>query len=407
MSNNPSPEELRRLQELAEMFDDGPAMPGTPSPEHSAHSPGASEVMNAAKHWGRVFGNKAKELSEKAVEKSKEAQDAIARRAAEAKGKKEAERAQNAAAAIPAAAPTELLQVEPEAISLPVVTETMVESGDEAARLERLAPMKANAKKATKAVRENPAVAALIYDGMGALPQLCDLPDEVVDPVPPYQQSPSVPESNPQGAPGASAVPDHAPNNGLSRTKAWQTLAGAALVVLVLAGATAWWVTRHDSETPTVPAATSTAAAMPPVVVTPSQAPVIDPLPVTNVQAGRVERGSTDAVNGGQLWDAQQAWDDRWTDTDRRLRHQDRRINGLGAQLGALSQMATAAAQNGGTAVGQVNVSAGVGFSGGEAAVSIGWGARISDRTSVSAGLSFGSGNKPVAGFGLSINLGR
>ncbi|MFG6108297.1 YadA-like family protein [Stenotrophomonas nematodicola] len=128
---------------------------------------------------------------------------------------------------------------------------------------------------------------------------------------------------------------------------------------------------------------------------------------VTNVQAGRVERGSTDAVNGGQLWDAQQAWDDRWTDTDRRLRHQDRRINGLGAQLGALSQMATAAAQNGGTAVGQVNVSAGVGFSGGEAAVSIGWGARISDRTSVSAGLSFGSGNKPVAGFGLSINLGR
>lgn len=285
MSNNPSPEELRRLQELAEMFDDGPAMPGTPSPEQSAHSPGASEVMNAAKHWGRVFGNKAKELSEKAVEKSKEAQDAIARRAAEAKAKKEAERAQDAA--IPAAAPTELLQVEPEAISPPAVTETMVESEDEAARLHRLAPMKANAKKATKAVRENPAVAALIYDGMGALPQLWDLPDEVVDPVPPYQQSPSVPESIPQGAPVASAVPDHAPNNGLSRTKAWQTLAGAALVVLVLAGATAWWVTRHDSETPTVPAATPTAAAMPPVVVTPSPAPVIDPLPV----AVPIERG--------------------------------------------------------------------------------------------------------------------
>ncbi len=128
---------------------------------------------------------------------------------------------------------------------------------------------------------------------------------------------------------------------------------------------------------------------------------------VTDVSAGRIEQGSTDAVNGGQLWDAQQAWNDRWTDTDRRVRHQDRRINGLGAQLGAMSQMATAAAQNGGTAVGQVNVSAGVGFSGGEAAVSIGWGARISDRTSVSAGLSFGSGNKPVAGFGLSINLGR
>ncbi|WP_421568933.1 YadA-like family protein [Stenotrophomonas sp. PD6] len=128
---------------------------------------------------------------------------------------------------------------------------------------------------------------------------------------------------------------------------------------------------------------------------------------VTSVANGRIERGSTDAVNGGQLYDVQQAWDDRWTDTDRRVRHQDRRINGLGAQLGALGQMATAAAANGGTAVGQVNLNAGVGFSGGEAAVSIGWGARISDRTSVSAGLSFGSGNKPVAGFGLSINLGR
>ncbi|CAE6814528.1 YadA-like family protein [Xanthomonas arboricola] len=128
---------------------------------------------------------------------------------------------------------------------------------------------------------------------------------------------------------------------------------------------------------------------------------------VSNVQAGRVERGSTDAVNGGQLWDAQQAWNDRWTDTDRRVRHQDRRINALGAQLGALSQMATAAAANGGGAVGQVNLNMGVGFSGGEAAVSIGWGARISERTSVSAGLSFGSGNKPVAGFGVSINLGR
>ncbi|WP_081324058.1 YadA-like family protein [Xanthomonas translucens] len=128
---------------------------------------------------------------------------------------------------------------------------------------------------------------------------------------------------------------------------------------------------------------------------------------MSNVQAGRVERGSTDAVNGGQLWDAQQAWNDRWTDTERRVRHQDRRINALGAQLGAMSQMATAAAQNGGTAVGQVNLNMGVGFSGGEAAVSIGWGARISERTSVSAGLSFGSGNKPVAGFGVSINLGR
>ncbi|MEN1994154.1 hypothetical protein [Stenotrophomonas bentonitica] len=292
MSNPPhSPEELRRLQELAELFDDEAVPPISVTTPQAAVPAGNSELMNAAKHWGRVFGNKAKELSEKAVEKSKEAQDAIARRAAEAKAKKEAERAQDAAAAIPTAAPAGLLQVEPETISPPVVTEAAVESEDETALLERLVPMEASAERAAKeiarALRENPAIAASIYDGMSALPQLHDLPDEVVGPVPPYQQSPSVPESIPQGAPVASAVPDHAPDNGLSRTKAWQTLAGAALVVLVLAGATAWWVTRHDSETPTVPAATPTAAAMPPVVVTPSPAPVIDPLPV----AVPIERG--------------------------------------------------------------------------------------------------------------------
>jgi hypothetical protein len=247
--------------------------------------------MNAAKHWGRVFGSKAKELSGKAVEKSKDAQDAIVRRAAEAKAKKEAERAQDAAAAIPTAAPTELLQVEPEAISPPVVTETMVESEDEAALLERLVPMKANAKKATKeltkALRENPAVAALIYDGMGALPQLRDLPDEVVDAVTPDQQSPSVSISIPQGAPVVSATPDYAPNNVPSRTKGWQNFAAAASVVLVLVGITAWWVTGHDSETPAVPAATPTGAAVPPVVATPAPAPAIDPLPV----AMPIERG--------------------------------------------------------------------------------------------------------------------
>ncbi|WP_139052496.1 YadA family autotransporter adhesin [Xanthomonas cannabis] len=128
---------------------------------------------------------------------------------------------------------------------------------------------------------------------------------------------------------------------------------------------------------------------------------------VTGVGDGSISQGSTDAVNGGQVYELQQVMDDRWTETDRRLRHQDRRINALGAQMGAMTQMATAAAQNGGAAVGQVNLNAGVGFSGGEAALSVGWGARVSNKISVSAGVSFGSGNKPVAGFGFSMNLGR
>jgi len=287
MSNNPSPEELRRLQELAEMFDDGPSMLGTPSLERSAPSPGASEVMNAAKHWGRVFGSKAKELSEKAVEKSKEAQDAIACRAAEATAMKETERAQ-AAAAIPAAAPVELLKVEPEWNSPPVVKEAVIESEDNTALLDRLVPMESMATEATKALREIPAGAVWVHDGMGTLPSLLrDLPDGLVAAVTPDQQPPPKPSRIPQDAPVASATPDYAPNNGPSRKKGYQTLAAAAFVVLVLAGATAWWVTRQDSETPAVPAATPARAAVPRTVTTPRPAPVVDPIAVA-VPAKRV-----------------------------------------------------------------------------------------------------------------------
>jgi len=128
---------------------------------------------------------------------------------------------------------------------------------------------------------------------------------------------------------------------------------------------------------------------------------------VTGVAPGRIEQGSTDAVNGGQVWDMQQANNDRWTETNRRVDRQDKRIDGMGAQLGAMTQAAVAAAQNGGAAVGQVNFNAGVGFSGNAAAMSLGWGARLSERVSVSAGISFGSSNKPVAGMGISINMGR
>jgi autotransporter adhesin len=128
---------------------------------------------------------------------------------------------------------------------------------------------------------------------------------------------------------------------------------------------------------------------------------------VTNVSAGRIERGSTDAVNGGQVWDMQQTNNDRWTQTERRFERQDRRIDGLGAQLGALTNAAMAAAQNGAAPVGQVNFNAGIGFSGNAAALAVGFGARVSDRVSVSGGVSFGARNKPIAGLGISINLGR
>ncbi len=128
---------------------------------------------------------------------------------------------------------------------------------------------------------------------------------------------------------------------------------------------------------------------------------------VTQVADGRVTQGSTDAVNGGQLWNLQQSLDDRWIEIDRRLDHTDKRINGLGAQTAAMAQMAAAGGPYG-LAVGEVAIGAGVGFYGNEAAIAVGWSTRLTERVNVSAGVSFGSGKtKPMGGVGISIRLGR
>ena len=116
---------------------------------------------------------------------------------------------------------------------------------------------------------------------------------------------------------------------------------------------------------------------------------------VTNVANGRIERGSTDAVNGGQIYDLMEQWDDRWTDIDRRFERTDKRLNGLGAQMGAMTMMAATPGEGG--------VTVGVGFSGGETALAVGWSRRLNDRASIAVGASFGGGNKAVVGVGLRI----
>lgn len=116
---------------------------------------------------------------------------------------------------------------------------------------------------------------------------------------------------------------------------------------------------------------------------------------VTSVASGRIERGSTDAVNGGQIYDLIEQWDDRWTEIDRRFERTDKRLNGLGAQMGALSMMAATPGEGG--------VTVGVGFSGGETALAVGWSRRLNDRVSIAVGASFGGGNKAVVGVGLRI----
>lgn len=116
---------------------------------------------------------------------------------------------------------------------------------------------------------------------------------------------------------------------------------------------------------------------------------------ITSVANGRIESGSTDAVNGGQLWNLQQQWDDRWTEVNNRFDRQDKRIDGLGAQMGAMTMMAATPGEGG--------MTVGVGMSGSQAALAVGWSRRINDRVSVSLGASFGGGNKPVVGGAIRI----
>ncbi|WP_080354860.1 YadA-like family protein [Stenotrophomonas maltophilia] len=124
---------------------------------------------------------------------------------------------------------------------------------------------------------------------------------------------------------------------------------------------------------------------------------------LSGVAPGRIAQGSTDAVNGGQLWDMENRWNDRWEDTNRRISQQDKRINGLGAQSMAMSQMAMSSQY---LPVGKVSVNMGVGFYGPEAAVAIGWSAQVNERVRVTGGITGGSGGSSVGGgFGASITF--
>lgn len=116
---------------------------------------------------------------------------------------------------------------------------------------------------------------------------------------------------------------------------------------------------------------------------------------VTQVADGRVAQGSTDAVNGGQLWNLQQSLDDRWVQIDRRLERTDKRMDGLGAQMGAFANMAATPGEGG--------VVMGMGLSGGRTAAAIGWSRRFNNGVGVSVGAAFGGGNKPVFGVGIRI----
>lgn len=124
---------------------------------------------------------------------------------------------------------------------------------------------------------------------------------------------------------------------------------------------------------------------------------------LSGVAPGRIAQGSTDAVNGGQLWDMENRWNDRWENTNRRISQQDKRINGLGAQSMAMSQMAMSSQY---LPVGKVSFNMGVGFYGPAAAVALGGSAQVTERIRVTGGITAGSGGTSVGGgFGASITF--
>ena len=86
---------------------------------------------------------------------------------------------------------------------------------------------------------------------------------------------------------------------------------------------------------------------------------------------------------------------------DKRFAQTDQRIDRIGAMGAAMTQMAVNAAA-GASPNGRIAI--GVGGQGGQGAVSIGYGKRIGDRASFSAGASFASGESSVgAGFGFDL----
>lgn len=125
---------------------------------------------------------------------------------------------------------------------------------------------------------------------------------------------------------------------------------------------------------------------------------------ITSVSAGRIEQGSTDAVNGGQIYALQDQWNESWTEINNRLDQTNGRIDALGAQSAAMSMMTGAGTY---LPVGKVAVSAGVGFYGNKSAFAIGLKARSSERSSWSIGVSISPDGKPMGGIGFSHTFGK
>lgn len=125
---------------------------------------------------------------------------------------------------------------------------------------------------------------------------------------------------------------------------------------------------------------------------------------VTSVADGRIEQGSTDGVNGGQIWALEQGWNDSWTQINNRVDRLEGNIDAVGAQSAAMSMMSGAGSY---LPVGRVAVSAGYGQYGSKAAFAVGAKVRLTERASATFGMSAtpSGGGKLMIGAGFSYTL--
>ncbi|MHC9013809.1 hypothetical protein [Stenotrophomonas bentonitica] len=129
---------------------------------------------------------------------------------------------------------------------------------------------------------------------------------------------------------------------------------------------------------------------------------------VSNVSNGRIAQGSTDAVNGGQVWQLQQDLNDRWNTTNQRIdrlegRMNDR-MNAIGAKTAAISQVNVGGSY---LEVGEGEFGMSPGFSSNKAALAAGYRFRTSEKWSFSGAISVGGGSPAMGAIGVHYKFSR
>ena len=129
---------------------------------------------------------------------------------------------------------------------------------------------------------------------------------------------------------------------------------------------------------------------------------------VSNVSNGRIAQGSTDAVNGGQVWQLQQDLNDRWDTTNKRIdRLEDRmndRMNAISAKTAAISQVNVGGSY---LEVGEGEFGMSPGFSSNKAALAAGYRFRTSEKWSFSGAISVGGGSPAMGAIGVHYKFSR